>query len=81
MPLRQYSLAAQCGFLFVPLPLLIFLGNPAIGLLVGSALSLSFNGKIIPISGQLGKTSATDRYYFIGTKTGRRTPYTDQRRL
>ena len=68
MQLRQYSLAAQFGFLFVPLPLLIFLGNPAIGLLVGSALSLSFNGKIIPRSGQLGKLALQTAIILFGLK-------------
>ena len=68
MQLRQYSLAAQFGFLFVPLPLLIFLGNPAIGLLVGSALSLSFNGKIIPRSSQLGKLALQTAIILLGLK-------------
>jgi hypothetical protein len=50
-----YTLPIQFVFLILPLPVLFYLGNPAIGLLVGTCLSLATNRQIIPAANQLGK--------------------------
>ncbi len=68
LPQRSFSLPSQLGFLLVPLPVLIFLGNPATGLLAGSALSLGANGKIIPASDKLGKYALQGAIILLGLK-------------
>ena len=68
MTQRTFKLPTQLGFLLLPLPLLIFIGNPAIGLLTGSALSLGFNGKIIPASDKLGKYALQTTIVLLGLK-------------
>lgn len=68
MTQRTFKLPAQLSFLLVPLPVLIFIGNPAVGLLAGSALSLGFNGKIIPVADTLGKYALQTAIVLLGLK-------------
>jgi len=55
-------LAALC------LPVLIYMGNPAIALLVGAALSLGFNQTVIPYSKQIGTYSLQTAIVLLGLK-------------
>ena len=50
----------------VALPLLIFIGNPAIALLVGSALSLMANTQVVPNSSKLGKYALQTAIILLG---------------
>lgn len=67
-PQRVISLPAQLGIMLVPLPLLVYLGNPAIALLVGSGLSLTSNARIIPASDKLGKYALQTAIVLLGLK-------------
>ena len=62
------SLPMQLSFLFLPLTLLIYIGNPAIGLLTGTTLSLAVNRKIIPASNTLGKYALQTAIVLLGLK-------------
>lgn len=62
------SLPMQLSFLFLPLTLLIYIGNPAIGLLTGTTLSLAVNRKIIPASNKLGKYALQTAIVLLGLK-------------
>ena len=68
MTRRAFNLPTQLSFLLVPLPVLIFIGNPAIGLIAGSALSLSFNARIIPASDKIGKYALQTAIVLLGLK-------------
>lgn len=65
---RVLPLPLQIGITVVPLPFLIYLGNPAIALLVGSALSLTLNAKVIPESGTIGKYALQTAIILLGLK-------------
>jgi uncharacterized integral membrane protein (TIGR00698 family) len=63
------SLAApQTLFAIVVLPLLLWHGNPAVGLLVGAALSLAWDRSIVPASGLLGKYALHTAIILLGLK-------------
>jgi uncharacterized integral membrane protein (TIGR00698 family) len=66
--MRELSSPIQFGFLLIPMPVLIYLGNPAIALLVGAALSLMLNAKIIPSSAKLGKYALQTAIVLLGLK-------------
>ena len=50
------------------LPVMIFYGNPAVGLLVGAALSLSFDKPVLPNAGLMGKYALQTAIIFLGLK-------------
>ena len=50
------------------LPAVIYYGNPAVGLLVGAALSLTFNQAIVPHAGLLGKYALQTAIILLGLK-------------
>lgn len=68
MTARDIPLPVQIGLTVLPLPVLIYLGNPAVALLVGSALSLTINGKIVPASDKLGKYALQTAIVLLGLK-------------
>ncbi len=65
---REPPTGIQIGIAITVLPLLIYLRNPAIALLVGSILSLSINSKIIPRSEVLGKYALQTAIILMGLK-------------
>jgi uncharacterized integral membrane protein (TIGR00698 family) len=50
------------------LPVLLWYGNPAVGLLVGAALSLSFDKAVIPRAGALGSYALQTAIVLLGLK-------------
>ncbi len=65
---RELPATAKIGITAVVLPMLIFVGNPAVALLVGSALSLLTNAKIVPGSDKLGKYALQTAIILLGLK-------------
>lgn len=50
------------------LPLLLWYGNPAVGLLVGATLSLTFGKTVVPNAGTLGKYALQSAIILLGLK-------------
>lgn len=65
---RELPATAKIGITAVVLPMLIYVGNPAVALLVGSALSLLTNAKIVPGSDKLGKYALQTAIILLGLK-------------
>lgn len=65
---RELPATAKIGITAVVLPMLIYVGNPAVALLVGSALSLLTNAKIVPGSDKLGKYALQTAVILLGLK-------------
>lgn len=67
--LSQQPLAAPQTLLALGLlPLVIYHGNPAVGLLIGAALSLTFDKQVIPHAGLLGKHALQTAIILLGLK-------------
>ena len=65
----QQSLSTPRTLLAVAaMPALLWYGNPAVGLLVGAALSLSFDKPVIPHAHVLGKQSLQTAIVLLGLK-------------
>ena len=62
------SATVKISITTVALPLLVFIGNPAIALLVGSALSLMANTQVVPNSSKLGKYALQTAIILLGLK-------------
>jgi uncharacterized integral membrane protein (TIGR00698 family) len=60
--------APQTVLAIVLLPLVLYSRNPAIGLLVGAAISLAFNRQVIPQAGVLGKYALQTAIILLGLK-------------
>ena len=68
-PLSQQALAAPQTLLALGLlPLVIYHCNPAVGLLIGAALSLTFNKPVIPHAGLVGKHALQTAIILLGLK-------------
>jgi len=65
---RELPATAKIGITAVVLPMLIYVGNPAVALLVGSSLSLLTNAKIVPGSDKLGKYALQTAIILLGLK-------------
>jgi len=65
---RELPATAKIGITAVVLPMLIYVGNPAVALLVGSALSLLTNAKIVPGTDKLGKYALQTAIILLGLK-------------
>ena len=68
MTSRDISPTLKLVLGILPLPALIYLGNPAVALLVGSALSLTVNATVIPNSSKLGKYALQTAIILLGLK-------------
>lgn len=64
----QPGITAQTLLAMTLLPAVIYYGNPAVGLLVGAALSLTFNQAIVPHAGLLGKYALQTAIILLGLK-------------
>ena len=64
----QPLFAPQTLLALVLLPCVIYYGNPAVGLLVGAALSLTFDKQVIPKAGLLGKYALQTAIILLGLK-------------
>ena len=60
--------APQTLLAIVLLPVVLYSRNPAIGLLVGAAISLTFNKQVIPQAGLLGKHALQTAIILLGLK-------------
>ena len=68
LTLQQSLSAPQTLLAVAALPVLLWYGNPAVGLLVGAALSLSFDKPIIPHANTLGKHALQTAIILLGLK-------------
>ena len=68
LTLQRHLTAPQTLLAIAALPVLLWYGNPAIGLLVGAALSLSFNKAVIPHANTLGKQALQTAIILLGLK-------------
>lgn len=68
LTLQQSLSAPQTLLAVAALPVLLWYGNPAVGLLVGAALSLSFDKPIIPHANALGKHALQTAIILLGLK-------------
>ena len=68
LTLQQSLSTPQSLLALAALPALLWYGNPAVGLLVGAALSLSFDKPVIPHAGVLGKQALQIAIILLGFK-------------
>ena len=64
----QYLRQPQTLLALIALPFLLFLGNPAIALLVAATISLIFNQTVIPKAGVIGKYALQAAIILLGLK-------------
>ncbi len=64
----QSLTAPQTLLALVALPFVIYYGNPAVGLLVGACLSLSFDKEVLPQASNLGKYALQSAIVLLGLK-------------
>jgi uncharacterized integral membrane protein (TIGR00698 family) len=68
LTLQQSLSAPQALLAAAVLPALLWYGNPAVALLVGAALSLSFDKPVIPYANTLGKQALQTAIVLLGLK-------------
>jgi len=67
-PLSQQLGQPQTVVAILLLPVMLYLGNPAVALLVAAGISLVFNRTVIPYSGSIGKIALQSAIILLGLK-------------